>query len=84
MSDKYSNRPTRIDDKELLKKKIHRALVEARNARYQGDEEAVKDIISRIMADAAPAAYKASKEGPFNWVVEALRPLDEMLLPDDE
>jgi hypothetical protein len=84
MSDKYSNRPTRLDDKELLKKKIHRALVEARNARYQGDEETVKDIISRIMADAAPAAYKASREGPFNWVVEALKPLDEMLLPDDE
>lgn len=84
MSDKYSNRPTRLDDKELLKKKIHRALVEARNARYRGDEEAVKEIISRIMADAAPAAYKASREGPFNWVVEALKPLDEMLLPDDE
>lgn len=84
MSDKYSNRPTRIDDKELLKKKIHRALVDARNARYQGDEDAVKNIISRIMADAAPAAYKASKEGSFNWVVEALKPLDEMLLPDDD
>lgn len=84
MSDKYSNRPTRLDDKELLKKKIHRALVEARKARYRGDEEAVKEIISRIMADAAPAAYKASREGPFNWVVEALKPLDEMLLPDDE
>ena len=84
MSDKYSNRPTRVDDKELLKKKIHRALVEARNARHLGDEEAVKNIIKRIMADSAPAAYKASKEGSFNWVVEALRPLDEMLLPDDD
>jgi hypothetical protein len=84
MSDKYSNRPTRVDDKDLIKKKIHRALVEARNARYHGDEEAVRDIISRIMADAAPVAYKASKEGSFNWVVEALKPLDEMLLPDDD
>ena len=71
-------------EKEAVKKKIHRALFEARKARYLGNEEAVRDIISSAIAEAAPAAYRASREGSFNWVVEALRPLDEMLLPDDD
>jgi hypothetical protein len=71
------------DQKAALKKKIHRALVEARNAQHRGDEEAVRVIVSRIMAEAVPAAYEASKEGTFNWVVEALKPLDDLLLPDD-
>lgn len=80
----YDDKPIKQKEIEALKKKIHRALVEARNARYQGDEAEVRQIIKRIMTEAAPAAYKASKEGAFNWVVEALKPLDEMFLPDDE
>ncbi|MBW6464167.1 MAG: hypothetical protein K0B84_08295 [Firmicutes bacterium] len=80
----YDEKPMKQKEVEALKKKIHRALVEARNARYHGDEAEVRQIINRMMAEAAPAAYKASKEGAFNWVVEALKPLDEMLLPDDE
>jgi hypothetical protein len=84
MSGDYDDKPMKQKEIEALKKKIHRALVEARNARYQGDEAEVRQIISRIMSEAAPAAYKASKEGAFNWVVEALKPLDEMLLPDEQ
>lgn len=84
MSSDYDDQKLRPEEKEALKKKIHRALVEARKARYSGDEDAVREIIKHIMAEVAPAAYKASKEGSFNWVVEALKPLDEMLLPDDE
>jgi len=74
----------RSDKKGALKKKIHRALVEARNAQHRGDEEAARAIVRQIMAEAAPAAYEASKEGSFNWVVEALKPLDDLLLPDEE
>lgn len=70
--------------KRALKKKIHRALFEARNALHSGDEESARKIIRQVMAEAAPAALEAGKEGSFNWVVEALKPLDELLLPDDE
>lgn len=77
-------KPYRSQDRRQLEKKIHRALVEARSARHRGDEDAVISIVRQIMAEAAPAALEASKEGAFNWVVEALKPLDEMLLPDDE
>lgn len=70
-------------EKTMLKKKIHRALVEARSAQHRGDEAAARAIVRQIMAEAAPAAYEASKEGAFNWVVEALKPLDDLLLPDD-
>jgi protein involved in temperature-dependent protein secretion len=70
--------------KRALKKKIHRALFEARNALHSGDEETARKITRQIMAEAAPAALEASKEGSFNWVVEALKPLDDLLLPDDE
>lgn len=76
--------PFRSGDKEALLKNIHRALVEARSASYRGDEEELRQIVRKIMAEAAPAAYEASKEGSFNWVVEALKPIDELLLPDDE
>lgn len=70
--------------KRTLKKKIHRALFEARKALHGGDEETARKIIRQVIADAAPAALEASKEGSFNWVVEALKPLDDLLLPDDE
>ncbi len=75
-------KPFRSQDRELLKKKIHRALVEARKAQYRGDEETARKIVQKVMAEAAPAALEASKEGSFNWVVEALKPLDELMLPD--
>ncbi len=70
--------------KRALKKKVHRALFEARNALHSGDEETARKIIRQVIADAAPAALEASKEGSFNWVVEVLKPLDDLLLPDDE
>ncbi len=76
--------PFRSGEKEALKKKIHRALVEARKARYRGDEKNVREIINQVMSEAAPAAHRASLEGGFNWVVEELKALDDLLLPDDE
>ncbi len=79
-----SNTPLRPVEKQALKKKIHRALVEARNAIHRGDEEAARAIVKQIMEEAAPFAYEAGKEGGFNWVVEALKPLDELMLPDDD
>ncbi len=82
--DKDNNKPFRLQNREQLKKKIHRALVEARSAQHRGDEEAARDIVRKIMTEAAPAAYEASKTGGFNWVVEALKPLDELMLPDDD
>jgi hypothetical protein len=84
MGSDQPKQPFRSGDKEVLLRKIHRALVEARSASYRGDEEEVRKIIKKIMAEAAPAAYEASKEGSFNWVVEALKPIDDLLLPDDE
>jgi len=83
MGNNKNKKPFRSDDRKTLKKKIHRALIEARNALHRGDEEAARAIVRQIMSEAAPAAYEASKEGAFNWVVEALKPLDELLLPDD-
>ena len=82
MTDRIKGDPFRSGDDKALKKKIHRALVEARSARYRGDEAEVERIIRETIVAAAPAAMKAGREGSFNWVVEALRPLDEMLLPD--
>jgi len=76
-------KPYRRENQKILKKKIHRALVEARSALHRGDEEAAREIVRKIMAEAAPAAYEASKEGSFNWVVEALKPLDELMLPEN-
>ncbi len=75
--------PSESREKKALKKKIHRALLEARNAQHNGDHEAAREIVRQMMAEAAPAAYRASLEGGFNWVVEALKPLDELMLPDD-
>ncbi len=72
----------RSADRAALKKKIHRALVEARTALHRGDDEAARIIVHKIMAEAAPEAYRAGLEGGFNWVVEELKPLDELLLPD--
>lgn len=66
-----------------LEKKIHRGLLEARTALYQGNTEEARHIVNRIMAEAAPAALQASREGGPNWVVEALKPLDNLFLPDD-
>lgn len=83
MRNKKDKKPFRSGDRKKLENKIHRALVEARNARHRGDEETARAIVRKIMSEAAPAAYEASKEGAFNWVVEALKPLDELLLPDD-
>ena len=84
MTGNYDDKPLSPGEKQALKKKIHRALVEARKARFNGDEEEVRNIVQQIISEAAPAAYKASREGAFNWVVEELKPLDELLLPDDE
>lgn len=83
MDKEKDKKPFRPSDKEVLKKKIHRALVEARKAQYQGDEETARNIVREIMAEAAPSALEASKEGTFNWVVEALKPLDELMLPEN-
>ena len=83
MDNEKDKKPFRSSDKEVLKKKIHRALVEARKAQHKGDEETARKIVREIMAEAAPAALDASKEGSFNWVVEALKPLDELLLPEN-
>ncbi len=83
MDNEKDKKPFRSSDKEVLKKKIHRALVEARKAQHQGDEGTARKIVRDIMAEAAPAALEASKEGSFNWVVEALKPLDELLLPEN-
>ena len=84
MSKDINTKPLSPGEKKTLKKKIHRALVEARKARYRGNEEKAREIIRQMMAEAAPAAYQASLEGGFNWVVEALKPLDEFMLPDDD
>jgi len=83
MRNKKDKKPFRSEDRKILKKKIHRALVDARNALHRGNEEAARDIVRQIISEAAPAAFEASKEGAFNWVVEELKPLDELLLPDD-
>ncbi len=79
-----NNKPYRPQNREQLKKKIHRALVEARSAQHRGDQEAAREIVRKIMTEAAPTALEASREGAFNWVVEALKPLDELMLPDDD
>ncbi len=84
MTKDKNKQPFRRGEKEALKKKIHRALVEARKARYEGDEEKAREIIRQTMAEAVPAAHRASREGGFNWVVEALKPLDDFMLPDDD
>ncbi len=84
MDKDINKQPFRSGEKEALKKKIHRALVEARKARYHGDEEKAREIVRQMMAEAAPAAQRASREGGFNWVVEALKPLDDLMLPDDD
>ncbi len=84
MTDFKNRQPFTDREKEALKKKIHRALLEARNAQHEGDHEVARAIVRKMMSEAAPAAYRANLEGGFNWVVEALRPLDEMLLPEDE
>lgn len=82
MKDKPVKRK-RPDSRKTLENKIHRALVEARAALHRGDEQAAREIARRIMKEAAPAAYEASKQGGFNWVVRALEPIDELFLPDD-
>ncbi len=84
MSNNKSGEPFRGSEKEELKKKIHRALVEARTALYQDRREEARAIVYRIMAEAAPAARRAASDGAFNWVVEELKPLDELLLPEDD
>lgn len=84
MGNDFHKQPFRPGEKQALKKKIHRALVEARKTRYEGNEDKARDIIRQMMAEAAPAAHRASLEGGFNWVVEELKPLDEFMLPDDD
>ena len=70
-------------ERQKLRKKIHRTLFEARKALHEGDEEKARIIIKQMMVEATPAAVKASKEHGFNWVVEELKILDELLLPDE-
>jgi hypothetical protein len=71
-------------EKRILEKKVHRALFDVRKAIYMNDEAEARRIVRNVIKDAAPLAYQASFEGGFNWVVEILKPLDDLFLPDDE
>ncbi|MBM4236839.1 MAG: hypothetical protein FJ152_10325 [Firmicutes bacterium] len=74
---------TRAREEKILKKKVHRSLFEAREAIFRGDEEAARRIVHKVIKESAPLAYKASLSGGFNWVVEILKPLDDLFLPDE-
>ncbi len=84
MNNREDGNRTRPREKKELKKKIHRALLEARNALHRGEETKAREIVRQVMAEAAPLAYRASLEGGFNWVVEELKPLDELMLPGED
>jgi hypothetical protein len=74
---------SRAKEVKNLKKKVHRALFEARSALYRDDEEEARRIVRKVIEESAPLAYKASLSGGFNWVIEILKPLDDLFLPDD-
>ena len=70
-------------EEKILKKKVHRALFEARKALYSNDEEEARRIVRKVVEESASLAYQVNLEGGFNWVIEFLKPLDELLLPDE-
>jgi hypothetical protein len=74
---------SRSREEKILKKKVHRALFEARNALYRNDEEEARRIVRKVIEESAPLAYQVSLESGFNWVIEVLKPLDELFLPDE-
>ena len=81
-----NNKRTEISkskEENILKKKVHRALFEAREALFRGDEEEARRIVHKVIKESAPLAYKASLSGGFNWVIEILKPLDDLFLPDE-
>ncbi len=74
---------SRAREEKILKKKVHRALFEARSSLYRDDEEEARRIVRKVIEESAPLAYKASLSGGLNWVIEILKPLDDLFLPDD-
>ena len=74
---------SRAREEKILKKKVHRSLFEAREALFRGDEEEARRIVHKVIKESAPLAYKASLSGGFNWVIEILKPLDDLFLPDE-
>ncbi len=74
---------SRLKKEALLKKKVHRALFNARKALHEKDEASARRIVRKVIEESASLAYEASLEGGFNWVVEVLKPLDDLFLPDD-
>jgi hypothetical protein len=74
---------SRLKKETILKKKVHRALFDARKALHEKDEVSARRIVRKVIEESASLAYQASLEGGYNWVVEILKPLDELFLPDD-
>lgn len=68
----------------MLRKKVHHALVAARNAHYRNDEAEARLIVRKVFEESAALAYKVGLEGDCNWAIEILKPLDELFLPDDD
>ncbi len=67
----------------ILEKKVHRAIFEARKAIYQKDEDKARRIVRKVIEESAPLAYRVAVSGKFNWVIEILKPLDDLFLPDE-
>lgn len=81
-----NNKRTEISkskEEKILKKKVHRALFEARKAIYRDDEEEARRIVRKVIEESAPLAYQVTLSGEFNWVIEILKPLDDLFLPDE-
>ena len=74
---------SRAREEKILKKQVHRSLFEAREALFRGDEEEARCIVQKVIKESVPLAYKASLSGGFNWVIEILKPLDDLFLPDE-
>ncbi len=70
-------------EEKILKKKVHRALFEARKALYRDNEEEARLIVRKVIEESAPLAYQVTLSGGFNWVIEILKPLDDLFLPDE-
>ncbi len=81
-----NNKRTEISkskEEKILKKKVHRALFEARKAIYRDNEEEARRIVRKVIEESAPLAYQVTLSGGFNWVIEILKPLDDLFLPDE-
>ena len=81
-----NNKRTEISkskEEKILKKKVHRALFEARKAIYRDNEEEPRRIVRKVIEESAPLAYQVTLSGGFNWVIEILKPLDDLFLPDE-